>query len=33
MLDDGYTPGDIIKKWDKDLQEYIKITKRYLLYN
>ena len=33
MLDEGYTPGDIIKKWDKDLQEYIKITKKYLLYN
>ena len=33
MIDDGYRPEDIIKKWDKNLQEYIKITKKYLLYN
>jgi uncharacterized protein YbbC (DUF1343 family) len=32
MLDEGYKPEDILNKWDKDLQEYIKITKKYLLY-
>jgi uncharacterized protein YbbC (DUF1343 family) len=33
MIDEGNTPEDIINKWDKGLQEYIKITKKYLLYN
>ena len=32
MINQGQTPEDIINKWDTDLQEYIKIANKYLLY-